>query len=248
MAVTPAVATPLACGLGVCGCESCRSQILTSILLAVADPHLDTEGTNLGVCYCQSVVNVGAEGVQRGTTLFEHLAAGHFGAAHATCDLDLDALSTNAHGVGDGHLDSAAVADTAFDLTGDGVRHDVGVNLGALYLVDVDLNIFAGDFLELFLEFVNFLSALADDETGTCGIDGDGDELQCTLDDNLAEAGLRKAVAEILADLVVFSYLLCIVATTPVGVPTTGDTDSVADRVCFLSHITYSPLVVLHRG
>ena len=58
-------------------------DILLAIALTVADPNLDTEGTNLGVGHCQSVVDVGAEGVERRTALLEHLAAGHFGAAAA---------------------------------------------------------------------------------------------------------------------------------------------------------------------
>ena len=176
--------------------------------------------------------------MQRSTTFLEHFAAGHFSTTDTAGDLNLDALCTNAHGVGDGHLDGAAIADAAFDLAGDGVRNDVGVNLGALDLENVDLDVLVGDLLKLFLEFVDLLAALSDDEARTSSIDGDGDELQRTLDDDLAEAGLCKTVAEILANLIVLCDFLCVVTTTSVRVPTTGDTDSVADRISFLSHIT----------
>ena len=119
------------------------------------------------------------------------------------------------------------------------------VNLRPLDLEDVDLNVLLGDFLKLFLEFVNLGPALTDDESRPCGVNGHGDELEGSFDDNLGEAGLGKTVGQILADLIILSDLLSIVTTTPVRVPTTGDTDSVRNRICLLSHITCSPLLLL---
>jgi len=44
------------------------------------------------------------------------------------------------------------------------------IKLRTLHLEDVYLNLFLGDLLELFLQFVNFLSALADNDTGACSM------------------------------------------------------------------------------
>ena len=71
---------------------------------------------------------------------------------------------------------------------------------------------------------------------GKGSVDGDGDELQGALDDDAGEAGLREAASQVLADLIILGDLLGVVAATPVGVPSTGDTDSVGNRVSFLSH------------
>ena len=71
-------------------------------------------------------------------------------------------------------------------------------------------------------------------------MDGHGDEFESPFDDNLGEAGLGKAVGQILADFEILSDLLGVVTTTPVRVPTTGDTDSVRNRICFLSHNYFS--------
>ena len=198
--------------------------------------------------HCESVVDVSAESVERSTSFLEHFVACHFCSADASADEHLDALCTYAHSVGHCHLDGPPVGYTAFDLAGDAVCHDVGVYLRTLNFEDVDLYVLAGYLLELFLKLLDLSSLLADDEARSCCINCHGDELESPLDHNPAEAGLCKTVAEILADLIILRDLLCIVTTTPVRVPTTGDTDSVADRICFLSHIIYSPLVVLHRG
>ena len=173
--------------------------------------------------------------MERGTAFLEHLAACHFSTADAAADLDLDALGAHAHGGGDGHLDGAAVAHAAFDLTGDAVSDDGGIDLGALHLEDVDLDILLGDLLQLFLQLVDLLAALADDDTRTGSVDGDGDELQGALDDDAGEAGLREAASQVLADLIILGDLLGVIAADPVGVPTTGDTDTVADRIGFIN-------------
>ena len=185
--------------------------------------------------------------MERSTSFLEHFIASHFCSTDTSADEDLDALSTQTHGVGYSHLDSSSIGNTTFNLTGNAVSDDVCIHLRTLNLEDIDLNVFLGHLLKLFLKFVNLSTALSDDEARTSSIDSYSDELEGSLDDDAAEACLCKTVAEIFANLVVLSDLLCVVTTAPVRVPTTGDTDSVADRICFLSHIIYSLLVVLHR-
>ena len=103
-------------------------------------------------------------------------------------DLNLDALGTCAHGGCDSHLDGTAVGDLALDLAGDVRGHNLGIELRALHLIHVNLYLLVGDLLELFLELVDILAALADDEAGARGADGDGDEFHCALDDDARNA------------------------------------------------------------
>ena len=121
---------------------------------------------HLGVCLYESVVDVGTEGVEGSTAFLEHLGASHFSAVETAGYLNLDALGTCTHCSGNCHLYGTAVGDLAFDLTGDVGGNDLGVELRAFYLVDVDLYILVSDFLELFLQLVDLLAALADDEAG----------------------------------------------------------------------------------
>ncbi len=121
----------------------------------------------------------------------------------------------------------------------------MSVNLRSLDLEDVDLDILSCHLLEFLLKLVYLSATFSDDESWPCGVNCHSDELKGSFDDNLGEASLGKTLSQILTDFVVLSDLLSIVTTTPVRVPTTGDTDSVRNRICFLSHITYSPLLLL---
>ena len=184
---------------------------------------------------CQGVVDIGTESMERRTAFLEHLAAGHFSTTDAAGDLNLDTLGAHAHGRSDGHLDGAAIRHAAFELTGDVVGHDVGIHFRTLHLEDVDLDILVADVLELFFQLVNFLAAFADDDTRTGGVDGDGDELERALDDDLRQGSFRQAGVQVFADLGILEDAGRIL-TVPVGVPATDDTQTVADRIGLLSH------------
>ncbi len=180
----------------------------------------------------ESVVDIGTEGVQRGTALLVEFLAGHLSTTEAAADEDLDTLGAHAHGAGNCHLDGAAVRYTAFHLTGDVVGYDVGVELGPLDLEDVDLHVLVGNLAELLLQFVDLLAALADDGAGTGCVDGHCDELESPLDDDLGEVDLGDTGIEILTYLGVFEQLGCIVIpAVPIGVPAADDSYSVAARM-----------------
>ena len=175
--------------------------------------------------------------MQRRTSLLVHLRAGYLGSVQTATNLHLDALGTSAHSVLDGHLDGTAICNLALNLTSQVVAHDVCVQVRALHLEDVDLNVLVEDFLQLFLQLVNILSALADDDTGPGSADGDGDKSVCALDDDTRDTGLGQTLHEILAYLLVFHDVVAeVLASEPVRVPAFDYTQSVAYRVYFLSH------------
>ena len=162
--------------------------------------------------------------MQRGATFLKHFAAAHLGTVQATLDLDLDALGTHAHGAGDSHLHGTAIGDLALDLVSDVSGNELCIELGALNLVDIDLNVLVRELDELLLESLNISALLADDDTGASGADGDGHKLECALNDDACDTSLGKTLVEILADLVVLNKSISIItATKPVGVPTADD-------------------------
>lgn len=190
-----------------------------------ANPHLDTNAAIGGMSLGVGIIDIGTERMERSATLFKVLAAGNLGAANTAGDGDLDTLGTGTHGGGDGVLDGAAILDAAFNLLGDVLGHEDGVHLGALHLADVNLHILAGKLLELFAEFVNLRAGTTDDETRTGGVDGDGEQLQGTLNVNLGDASLGKAGVEILTNLVVLNELLFKSSSAkPVRIPSADDT------------------------
>ena len=143
------------------------SEITLAIYFTTADPYLYSDNTDFGVSLNESIVNVGTEGVEGSAAFLEHFRASHFSAVETTGDLDLDTFGTGTHGGCNSHLYSATIGDFTLDLTGDVGGYDLSVEFGTLYLVDVDLHILVGNLLELFLQFVHFLTALTDDKTGT---------------------------------------------------------------------------------
>ena len=106
--------------------------------------------------FCQCIVDICTECMERCTTFLEHFATSHFSTAYTAADLDLDTFCTYSHSVGYCHLDGSTVAYTTLDLTSDGVGYDAGINLRTLNFINVDLNVLLGNLLKLFLEFVNF--------------------------------------------------------------------------------------------
>ena len=176
--------------------------------------------------------------MQRNTSLLDRLGAGHLGAAHTAGNLNLDALGTHAHRRSDGRLHGAAERNAALELTGDVLADDDGIHLGTLHLEDVDLNLLAGELLELLLQLVDLLAALADDDARTGRRDRNRNQFQRALDDDLRDAGLLQTDVQILADLGVFDELVGeILATEPVGIPTADDTKTICYRINFLSHL-----------
>ena len=76
---------------------------------------------------------------------------------------------------------STAVGNLPFNLAGDCRGYNLCIQLGALYLKNIDLNILVCDLLELFLEFLNLRAALADDKARTRCAYCDCDELKGAL-------------------------------------------------------------------
>ena len=153
--------------------------------------------------------------------------------------LDLDTLGTHAHGRRYGRLHGAAERYAALQLAGDVLADDHGIHLGALHLEDVDLDLLAGELLQLFLQFVDLLAALADDDTGACGRDGNGDELQRPFYDNLRDTCLGQTGVQVFADFSILHQLgREVFPTVPVGVPAADYAEAVSYRIYFLSHLS----------
>jgi hypothetical protein len=101
------------------------------------------------------VVDICAQRVQRSTTFFVSLATGNLSTVNTTCNGYLDTFSTHAHASLDSHLDCTTVRDTAFNLTADTIGYQTRIQLRALNLEDVDLDILSGNLLQLLLQLIH---------------------------------------------------------------------------------------------
>ena len=97
----------------------------------------------------RAVVDLGTEGVQRHATLAVPLTTAHLGTAETTGALDTDALSAGLAGGLDSLAHSATEGNAALELLGDRLSNEVGVELGALDLDNVDGELALGDASDL---------------------------------------------------------------------------------------------------
>ena len=179
--------------------------------------------------------------MQRNTSLFHRFAAGHLGTAYTSGNLDLDTFGAHTHRRCDSGFHGAAERYAALQLAGDVLSHDHGVNLRTLHFEDIDLDLLTGEFLQLLLEFIDLLAALADDDTRTGGRNRNRHQFQRALDDDLRDACLGQTDIQVFADLGVLDELVGeILATEPVGIPTADDTKTICYRIYFLSHLITS--------
>jgi hypothetical protein len=140
-------------------------------------PHLDANFAIHGLSFRQSIIDVSAQRVQRRTTFFVLLGTGNFSTAETATALNLDAFGTNTHSSLNRHFHGATEGDTSGQLLSDALAYQLGIQLRTLDFEDVDLNVFAGDLLQLVLNLVNFLAAFANYHTRTSRVDSDGDAL-----------------------------------------------------------------------
>src|SRR5689334_22523067 len=135
-------------------------------LLTLEDPNLHANGPERGLRGRRRVVDVGAERVQRHTTLVITLDARDFRSAQSATTLDLDPLRAHAHRALHRTLHRAAERDTLRELARDVVRHELRIELGTLDLFDVDADFLARQMRELVAQLVDFRALLTDHDAG----------------------------------------------------------------------------------
>src|SRR5690606_10370664 len=113
---------------------------------------------------------------------------------------DLDALSTQAHGVLHGALHGAAEHNTLFELLGDRVSDELSIGFRLANFFDVDVHRHAHQTLQVKLEVLDVLAALADHHARTSRIDGDTGVLGGTLDDHTANRSVLQLLLEVFAN------------------------------------------------
>ncbi len=150
----------------------------------------------------EAVVDLGAEGVQRHATLAIPLAAAHLGAAQTTGALDTDALGAGLAGGLDSLAHSATEGNAAFELLSNGLSNELGVELGALDLDNVDGELALGDasdLLELGAEGIDLGTLLTDDNAGASGEDDDLHLVASALDLDAGDSCAGELLLEVLA-------------------------------------------------
>src|SRR5690606_18630560 len=101
----------------------------------------------------------------------------------------------------DRHFDGTLVAYAAFDLAADRLAYDLGIQLRAADLHNVDLHIVVtGQLLQFFFDPVYFLATFTDDDTRFGSMDGDDQFSKCTLDNDTGYTAFIDTCIKISAD------------------------------------------------
>ncbi len=183
--------------------------------------------------------------MQGHAALAVELRARHLGAAETATTLDLDALGAGLHRRLHALAHGATEGDAGGQLLGDGLGHELSIGLGVLDLEDVQLDLLAGQLLQLAADAVGLGAAAADDDARTSGVDVDADALTGALDLHLRDTGALHALRHHATNGDVF---LDVVLVQLVGVPTRlevgGDAEPEPVRVYLLAHYRVPSLLL----
>ena len=150
--------------------------------LALVDPDLHADAAEGGLGLVEAVVDVRPEGVQGHAPLTVELGARHLGATEATGALDAHTLGAAAHRGLHRLAHGTAERHPARELLGHALRDELRVDLGVLDLEDVELDLLAGELLELAADPVGLGAATADHDARACGVDVHADPVAGALD------------------------------------------------------------------
>ena len=146
-------------------------------------------------------------------------------------------LAPGAHRGLHGLLHGAAELHATGELLGNTLGDQLGVHLGVLDLEDVQLDLLAGELLELAADAVGLGATTTDHDARTRGVDVHPDAVPGALDLDLGDAGPLHALGQQLADR---DVLADVGLVQLVGVPTAlvvrRDSEAEAVRVDFLTH------------
>src|SRR5262249_3583953 len=186
----------------------------------------------------EAVIDVGADRVQRDAALAVRLAAAHLAAAETPGAADLHAGGAGADRRCERALHRAAECDTVRELLPDRLRDELRVELGALDLVDVDVDVLLGERVQLFAQRVDLDARLADDDARARGVDVDRDPLLVLADQDVGQPRVRELRVDVLADLDVLEDVAreFLLAGVPVGLPVVDDAYAETPWMDLLAH------------
>src|SRR5690606_7007060 len=98
----------------------------------------------------------------------------------------------------------AAESDALLELAGDIIGHELGIHFRAFDFPDVDVNLLAGQVLELALDAFDLFALLADDDAGTGREDIHGPSLDGARSAHVRQAGVAQTLVQVTADHHIF--------------------------------------------
>jgi hypothetical protein len=210
---------------------------------ALIDPNLDTDGSVNSLCGCGSVVNIGAERVERDFAHLVHFASGDFRSVQSSCNHDLHAPAVHAKGSGHCLSHGAAVRNTLFELNGDVFRNELSIKLWLANFRNVDLNDervvnLSNHVVQVLSQVINSLSASADDGSWSGSENRELNAVSGSLDFCSADDSDAVSRTDFFSEFVVRSEHLRVgfLVSVPGAIRGADNPDSKTDWMYFLTH------------
>src|SRR2546427_6548382 len=205
--------------------------------LALEDPDLDADRPRRRVRGGETVIDVGADRVQRHAPIAIPLGARDLAAAEPARARDADAVGAEPqrgrhrllHGAPEGHA--------LLELQRDVLGHELRVQLGMDDLLDVEVDLLARPRLQLVLQLLHLGALAADDDAGPRREDGDARAVRRPLDVDLRDAGVVELVLDEAPDLdVLVEKIRVVLRGEPARRPRARAAEAEADRMRLLTH------------
>src|SRR5690606_6504955 len=113
---------------------------------------------------------------------------------------DSNALGAQRHGHFDRLLHGTPECNPALELKRDILGHQSSLDLGLLYLLDIEENLLARKLGELVLDLLDLLPLATDDDAGTRGIDLDADAVRRAFDEDARDGSLLQLLHQLGTD------------------------------------------------
>ncbi len=204
---------------------------------ALVQPRLDPDHAVRGVRFGETVIDIGAQGVQRKLPLQIPFAARDFRAVQAAAHAHLDALAAEAQRRIHRLAHRAAEGHALFQLQRDRFAHQLRVQLGLVHFLNVDEDLTLGLLRHVLLEFFDLRALASDDDAGTRRADGDPQLVARPVHFDRAHAGALQPLGQRRLQLQVFLQELCIaLLSEPARPPRLVEAQPESVRMNFLSH------------
>src|SRR5665213_1620540 len=215
---------------------------------ALEDPYLHADDTVGGVGLSQTVIDVGAEGVQRYAAFARPLGAGDLGAVQATGGTHLHTQGAAAHRAHHGALHRTAEHHALLDLLRNAVGDQLRIQLRLSDLGDVDAHIVDVHGQQLrrrLAQLLDVLALLADHDARTRRLDGDVHPFGGTLDQDAAHGSLEQPLVQELphTEIRVNEQRELLLVGIPLRRPVARDAEANTDRIDLLTHALVLPAV-----
>src|ERR1700733_14061279 len=205
--------------------------------LALVDPDLHADPAEGRAGLVEAVVDVRPQRVQRHPPLAVELRARHLRAAQAAGALHPDALGAALHRALHRLAHGPPERNPAGQLLGHTLGHQLRIDLGVLDLEDVQLDLLAGELLEVGPDAVGLGATAADDDARARRVDVHPHAVPGPLDLDLGDAGPLHAALQHATDRDVFlDVFLVQLVCVPAAVEVSGNAKPEPMRVHFLSH------------